>query len=71
MFGSVNEPHPSTYMGNPSKNFGTYIWWEYILEKYDMKWDPLPERNTFSIIKYISYISSRYKIYSFFRDKDN
>ena len=36
--------HPLTYMGDPSKNFGTYIWWEYILEENDMKWDPFLEK---------------------------
>ena len=32
-------PHPSTYMGDLSKNCGTYIWWAYLLEENDMKWD--------------------------------
>ena len=62
MISSVNEP-PSIdlwylYMGDSSKTYGTYIWWEYVLEENDMKWDPFLERNMFSIIKDISYISS-------------
>ena len=56
-------PHPSTYMGNPSKTFGTYIWWAYLLEENDMKWDPYPERNKLLIIKDISYKSIRIKSY--------
>jgi hypothetical protein len=48
-------------MGNPSKTFGTYIWWAYLLEENDMKWDPCLERNTFLIIKDISYKSSKIK----------
>ena len=52
-------PHPSTYMGDLSKTYGTYIWWAYILEENDMKWDPFLKRNIFSIIKDISYISSK------------
>ena len=33
MISSVNEPHPSTYMGDPSGTYGTYVWWEYLLEE--------------------------------------
>ena len=54
-------PYPSTCMGDPLKTYGIYIWWEYPLEENDMKWDPCPERNMFSIIKDISYISSKIK----------
>ena len=43
-------------MSDPSKTYGTYVRWEYLLEENDMKWDPCPKRNTFSIIKDISYI---------------
>ena len=64
-------PHPSTYMGDLSKTYGTYIWWVYILEENDMKWDPLLERNMFSTIKDISYISSKIHVLIVFRDKDN
>ena len=53
--------HPSTCMRDPSKTFGTYTWWAYILEENDMKWDPCLERNTFLIIKDISYKSSKIK----------
>ena len=52
-------PHPSTYMGDPSKTAGTYIWSAYLLEENDMKWDPCLERNKFLIIKDISYKSSK------------
>ena len=55
------DPHPSTCIGNPSKTFGTYIWWAYLLEEKDMKWDPCLERNAFLIIKDISYKSSKIK----------
>ena len=54
-------PHPSTYMGDRSKTFGTYIWLAYLLEENDMKWDPFLEINMFSIIKDISYKSSKIK----------
>ena len=52
-------PHPSTYMGDLPNTFATYIWWAYILEENDMKWDPCLERNTFLIFKEISYKSSK------------
>ena len=55
-------PHPSTYMGDSSKTCGTYIWWADLLEENDMKWDPCIERNMFSIIKDISYISSNIQV---------
>jgi hypothetical protein len=55
-------PHPSTYIGDPSKTYGTYIWWTYPLGENDMKWDPFLDRNMFSIIKDISYISSKIKV---------
>ena len=55
-------PHPFTFMGDPSKTDGTYIWWAYILEENDMKWDPCLERNMFSITKNISYISSKINV---------
>jgi hypothetical protein len=58
-------PHSSTCIGDPSKTRATYIWWEYILEENDMKWDPFPKRNMFPTIKDISYTSSRYKSYWF------
>ena len=58
-------------MGDLSKTYDTYIWWEYLLEENDMKWDPCPERNVFSIIKYISYISSEIQVLFIFRDIDN
>ena len=48
-------------MGDLSKTYGTYIWWEYLLEENDMKWDPYLERNTFLIIQDISYKSSKIK----------
>ena len=48
-------------MGDPSKAFGTYIWWAYLLEENDMKWDPFLEINKFWIIKDISYKSSKIK----------
>ena len=38
-----------------------YIWWAYLLEENDIKWDPCLERNTFLIIKDISYKSSKIK----------
>ena len=62
-------PHPSTYMGDSSKTCGIYIWWAYILEKNDINWDPFLEIYMFSIIKDISYISSRYKSYYFLETK--
>ena len=71
MISSVNEPHPSTCMGDTSKTYGTYIWWAYILEENDMKWDPFLERNMFSINKDISYISSKIQVLLVFRDRDN
>ena len=55
-------PLASTCMGDPSKTYGTYIWWASLLEENYMKWDLCLERNMFSIIKdisYISYISSK------------
>ena len=55
-------PHPLTFMGDPSKTYGTYIWWAYLLEEIDMKWDPFLERNMFSIIKYISNISNKIQV---------
>ena len=58
-------------MGDPSKTSGTYIWWGYILEENDMKWDPCPERNIFSIIIDISYMSSKILVLLFFKDRDN
>ena len=48
-------------MGDLSETFGTYIWWAYLLEEDDMKWDPCLERNTFLIIKDIAYKSSKIK----------
>jgi hypothetical protein len=48
-------------MGDSSKTYGTYIWWAYLLEENDMKWDPFLERNKFFIIKDISYKSSKVK----------
>ena len=54
-------PHPSTYMGDPSKTSVNYIWWAYLLEENDMKWNPCLERNKFLIIKDISYKSSKIK----------
>ena len=63
MISSVNEPPPIDLYGDPSKACDTYIWWAYLLEKNAMKWDPCLERNAFSIIKDISYISSIYKSY--------
>jgi hypothetical protein len=44
-------PHPSTYMGDPSKTYGTYIWWAYLLEENDMKWDPCLKRNMSQLLK--------------------
>ena len=55
-------PHSSTYMGKLSNTFGTYIWWAYLLGENDMKWDACPKRNMFSIIKDISYISSKIQV---------
>ena len=49
-------------MGDLSKTYGTYIWWAYLLEENDMKWDPFLERNIFSITKNTSYISSKIKL---------
>ena len=46
-------------MGDPSKTYVTYIWWAYLLEENDMKWDPFLERNMFSITKNVSYTSSK------------
>ena len=48
-------------MGDLSKTYGTYIWWAYLLEENDMKWDPCLERNMFLINKDISYKSSKIK----------
>ena len=70
MFSQVNDPHPLTCMGDTSNTFGTYIWWTYLLEENDMKWYPCLERNTFSIIKDISYKSSKINVL-LFRDRDN
>ena len=64
-------PHPSTCMGDPPKTYGTYIWWAYLLEENDMKWDPCLERNMFSIIKDISNISSKIQVLLVFRDRHN
>jgi hypothetical protein len=50
-------------MGDPSKTYGTYIWWAYLSKENYMKWDPCPKINTLSMIKDISYISSTYKSY--------
>ena len=55
-------PHPSNCMGDPSKTYATYIWWENILEENDMKWDPCLKGNMISIIKDISYISSEIQV---------
>lgn len=55
-------PHPSNCMGDLSKTYGTYICCTYILKENDMKWDPCLERNIFSIIKYLSNISSKIKV---------
>ena len=55
-------PHPSTYIRDPSKTYGNYIWWAYLLEENDMKWDPCLERNIFSILKDISYISTEIQV---------
>ena len=49
-------------MGDPSKTYGTDIWWAYRLKENDIKWDPFLERNMFSIIKDISNISSKIKV---------
>ena len=54
-------PHPSTCMGDPSKTYGTYIWWAYLSEENDMKWDQCLEQNMFLIIKDVSYKSSQIK----------
>ena len=48
-------------MGDKSKTFGTDIRWAYLVEENDMKWDPCLERNTFLIIKDISYKSGKIK----------
>jgi len=55
-------PHPSTCKGDPSKTYGTYVWWAYILEENEMKWGPYLERNQFLIIKDISYESSNINV---------
>ena len=52
-------------MGDSSKTYGTYIWWEYLLKENDMKWDPFLERNKFLIIKDVSYKSTIHKTYYF------
>jgi hypothetical protein len=56
------KPHPSTFLGDPSKTYGAYIWWAYLLEENDMKWDPCLKRNKFLIIKDISYKSSKINV---------
>ena len=58
-------------MGDPSSTYGTYIWWAYLLEENDMKWDPFLEINMFLIIKDMSYISSKIQVLLIFRDRDN
>ena len=49
-------------MGDPSKTYGTYIWWAYLLEENDMKWDPCLDRNMFSITKKVLYISGKINV---------
>ena len=56
-------------MGDLSKTCGTYIWWEYLLEENDMKWDPCLDINMFSIIKVISYISAKIQVLLIFKTK--
>ena len=63
--------HPSTCMGDWLKTCGTYIWWAYLLEENDMKWDPCLERNMFSSIQDISYISTKIQVLLVFKDRDN
>jgi hypothetical protein len=61
MFSSVYEPPSIDLYGRLVK----YLWYLYMveisLEENDMKWDPCLERNTFLIIKDISYKSSKIK----------
>ena len=64
MISSNNEPPPIDLYGRPVRDI-SYLYMVEIsfMRKYDMKRDPCPKRNTFSILKDISYESSRYKTY--------